>query len=120
MAVTQRPPAQAPRDKPSMKTEITTDSTGVMMPKAAKAKRVQTTWNSSPQNPEMKKRRNKSGRWKVLLRGLRLRSDAPNIKSEGISASERRKGGNKWTSPLNTGMWFVNGNVLKSFIAGVS
>src|SRR5262245_40128772 len=31
------PPPQAPKESPSMKTEMTTDRTGVMMPKDAKA-----------------------------------------------------------------------------------
>lgn len=37
-------PPQEPTESPSMKTEITTDSTGVMTPKEANARRVQTTW----------------------------------------------------------------------------
>src|SRR6266436_4412555 len=43
-AATHRPPAQDPRATPTIKTEITTESTGVMIPNAAKAIRVQTTW----------------------------------------------------------------------------
>ena len=39
----QRPPAQEPTASPSMKTDSTTDSTGVMMPNDANAMRVQTT-----------------------------------------------------------------------------
>ncbi len=38
-----RPPAHDPSDSPSMNTEITTESTGVMIPKDANASRVQTT-----------------------------------------------------------------------------
>ena len=37
------PPAQEPNDSPSMNTERTTESTGVMIPNEANAIRVQTT-----------------------------------------------------------------------------
>ena len=37
-----RPPNQAPTDSPNMKTESTTERTGVMIPNEAKARRVQT------------------------------------------------------------------------------
>jgi hypothetical protein len=37
-----------------MNTETTTDKTGVMMPKAAKASRVHTIWYNSEQKPEAK------------------------------------------------------------------
>src|SRR5215472_14744096 len=45
-----------------MKTEITTESTGVMIPKAAKAIRVHTSWYTRLLKPEMKNSRNNSGR----------------------------------------------------------
>jgi hypothetical protein len=38
-----RPPAQEPTANPSMKTDSTIESTGVMIPNEAKAIRVQTT-----------------------------------------------------------------------------
>src|SRR5947207_56241 len=41
-----------------MNTETTTDRTGVMIPKWAKARRIQTTWYNSPQNPDRKKSAN--------------------------------------------------------------
>jgi hypothetical protein len=39
-----------------MKTETTTESTGVIMPKCAKARRTQTNLVKQAQNPERKKR----------------------------------------------------------------
>src|SRR5262249_55725888 len=64
--------AQEPRASPSINTEITTDSTGVMMPNDANASRVQITWYNKPQNPETKKRANKSGRLERRAPALRV------------------------------------------------
>ena len=42
-----------------MKTEMTTDNTGRMIPKEAKASRVQTTWYTRLEKPDMKKSANR-------------------------------------------------------------
>jgi hypothetical protein len=39
-----RPASHAPIASPSMKTDKTTESTGVMIPNEANASRIQTTW----------------------------------------------------------------------------
>jgi len=45
-----------------MKTEITTESTGVMIPNEANAMRVHTSWYTRLQKPETKNSRNNNGR----------------------------------------------------------
>jgi len=42
-----------------MKTEMTMETTGVMIPKSAKASLNQTIWQTSPLNPEKKNRKNR-------------------------------------------------------------
>src|SRR6185503_8012788 len=53
-----RPASHDPSARPSMNTEITTETTAVMMPNEANARRTQTTWSTRPQNPERKKNSN--------------------------------------------------------------
>src|SRR5262249_43658693 len=57
-----RPASHAPSARPSMNTEITTETTAVMMPNEAKARRIQTTWSTRPQNPEREKNSNSNRR----------------------------------------------------------
>ena len=49
---THRPLIQDPSARPAIKTETTTESTGVTTPKLANARRIQTVWYKSPQKPE--------------------------------------------------------------------
>src|SRR5215469_10244467 len=46
--------------RPAMKTDSTSDSTGVTMPKCANAMRSQTTWYNRLQKPEQKNSRNRT------------------------------------------------------------
>src|SRR6185295_7590509 len=54
-----------------MKTDNTTDTTGVITPNAAKASRSQTIWYSRLQKPDKKNRRNSVGRMRDRMYGIR-------------------------------------------------
>src|SRR5258706_9688738 len=68
-----RPPRAFPRARPAMNTDRTMATIAAVTPKRAMARRSQTTWHSSAQNPEMTKKAKNQRSRKESLRGLRPR-----------------------------------------------
>src|SRR6266545_3014967 len=68
-----RPPSAFPKARPAMKTDRTMATIAAVTPKRAMARRSQTTWHSSAQNPEMTKKAKNQRSRKGSLRGRRPR-----------------------------------------------